>query len=97
MDHKWVASLLIVACAVIFFSTRSSNQANAQAQPNPADQRWVVVHSEYSYTDAAEANNYHSDVTILLDTKTGETWMLWVGDNDQYQWERLFKNRPNFD
>ncbi len=95
MDHKWVVSLLLIACAVVFFSTRSSNQATAQAPPNPADQRWVIVHSEYSYTDADAVSNYHSDVTILLDTQSGDTWMLWVGDNDQYQWERVLKNVPN--
>ena len=95
MDHKWLAALIALCAAAFFFTTRGNDQAQAQPAPAAQQQTWVVITAEDSYSDNDKADDYHIDNTILLNTQTGETWILSVNDNDEYEWSPLLKKQLN--
>ena len=44
-------------------------------------QRWAISDANYSYESVDnDDTNYEVQMTVLLDTKTGDTWMLWAND-----------------
>jgi len=60
-----------------------------------ATNRWSLHNSAYSYNDKGE-EIYSDSNTLLLDRKTGETWMLLPSTSsnpveDRYEWRKLDK------
>lgn len=60
-----------------------------------ASARWQVHQSEYSYQAAPEDGHYHTQNSILVDTKTGRSWILSPSAEDDpagYEWIPLVKH-----
>jgi hypothetical protein len=51
-----------------------------------AAQRWSIERAETSFK--AGDKESHAANTLLLDRRTGDTWLLWP-EGDQYHWQKL--------
>jgi hypothetical protein len=84
----FIALAFIVVAGICYLSGASQPLAMTPTGALPTAGRWQIHRSEMAYamtnTDTRSATN-----TILLDSATGETWLLWPTDTDgkrQYSW-----------
>jgi hypothetical protein len=54
--------------------------------------RWQVRQAEYSYRSKDDPNEYSTRNTLLLDSRTGKTWIMLPNDPNEagsYHWEEM--------
>lgn len=55
--------------------------------------RWQVNTVENSYSDpSAPEDNFASHDAILIDTRSGKTWILSTNDDDNYYWQAMSRD-----
>jgi len=62
--------------------------AEPTRRPAGGPGRWQIHRAEYAYSDDDVSRNGTN--TILLDTETGDTWLMWPVDED-YAWVKMPK------
>jgi hypothetical protein len=81
-------------CPLIFATLFAAASAVHAAEPapsaagKPASNRWQIHSSVYGLTKEGQVVS-RSENTILLDTETGKTWLLWPTKDVPYSWIEL--------
>jgi hypothetical protein len=81
--------LVLCGLAVVALTPRHPVAAQGGPPQSPPGSRWQIFHAEMSLT--AEKPHDAARNTILLDTATGESWVLWTGEDKDhpYQWVQV--------
>jgi hypothetical protein len=103
MPKRYVPWIVIVACLTSWLGSQSvRGQDPAAATPAIASAvgRWQIFRADLAQTASmVGANQQRSQFsTILIDTVTGDSWILWpsdVGGKQTYVWSPIARSQPN--
>lgn len=89
---KLVFTLLAVGlCLAISTAVLTADSVPA-ATKGPAG-RWQIHRAEYS--KSADDGKWSSVSTLLLDSETGDTWVMWPSEKDTekwYEWKKMARD-----
>ena len=102
MPKRYVPWVVIVACLTSWLGSNVHGQdpvAASQAVVSAVG-RWQIFRADLAQTASmVGANQQRSQFsTILIDTVTGDSWMLWpsdVGGKQTYVWTPIARALPN--
>jgi hypothetical protein len=85
MKTRWC---LIVAAMFAAGSLAHAAEPGPSEAGKPSSGRWQIHSSVYGLTKEGQVFS-RSENTILLDTETGKTWVLWPTKDVPYSWIEL--------
>jgi hypothetical protein len=102
MPKRYVPWVVIVACLTSWVgsqSVRGQDPAAAGPAVAAAVGRWQIFRADLAQTSTMVGNQQRSQFsTILIDTVTGDSWMLWpsdAGGKQTYVWAPIGRSQPN--
>src|SRR5688572_17034951 len=97
MSTRTFFLLALVALSAFLLSTRFTANADNGAPAVGHNARFQIQRAEITYsTGAAGEKPFSAANTLLLDSATGETHMLWPGGKDsarKYEWVPVTKQK----
>ena len=78
-----IVAAMLAAASVVHAAEPASSEAG-----KPSSSRWQIHSSVYGLTQEGKVVS-RSENTILLDTETGKTWILWPTKDTPYSWIEL--------
>ena len=65
-------------------------------QPTVSQGRWVIYRVELAVGGAVDGPERSATNTVLLDSQSGDTWVLWPGDQQEkpYRWVPIERPMP---
>jgi hypothetical protein len=104
MPKRYVLCIVIVACLTSWLSSPNVHgQDPAAASPAIASAvgRWQIFRADLAQTAGMVGGNQvqrSQFSTILIDTVTGDSWILWpsdAGGKQAYVWSPIARSQPN--